>query len=67
MKKMKWSLSVMLCSWVELLSVLGMIWVGASWINTVWTNGYDDGREAADWNALKIMLDIHNSMGQIEA
>ena len=65
MKKMRWSLTTMVCSWIEVLSVLGMIWMGASWVNTAWTNGYDDGKEPADWNAIKIMVDYHNQIDKM--
>lgn len=61
MKKMRWSLTTMICSWLELLSVLMMIWVGISYVDVLINNEFNKSQHS-DWNAFQIMVDFHNKM-----
>lgn len=61
MKKMRWSFTKFICNMVTLLSVLVMIWVSLSYFDILLNNSYHN-RETSDYNALKIMVNIHNKL-----
>lgn len=61
MKKMKWSFTKFICNMVTLVSILMMVWVGLSYIDVLLNNEYYD-RGTSEYNALQLMLDIHNKI-----
>lgn len=61
MKKMKWSFTKFICNMVTLVSILMMVWVGLSYIDVLLNNEYY-GRGTSEYNALQLMLDIHNKI-----
>ena len=61
MKKMKWSFTKFICNMVTLISVLIMVWMSLSYFDILLNNEYYD-RETSDYNALKIMVNIHNKL-----
>lgn len=61
MKKMRWSFTKFICNMVTLVSILMMVWVGLSYIDVLLNNEYYD-RGTSEYNALQLMLDIHNKI-----
>lgn len=62
-KGYKWSLTTLICAWMEVLSVVMMIWIGASWVEVVSKNSNPDS-QICEYNLLQMMvnadLKIHN-------
>ena len=53
---MKWSLTTLICAWMELLSIVMMVWVGASWVEVISKNSHPNPAPISQYNLLQMMV-----------
>ena len=56
MKKYRWSLTTLICSWAELLGYIVMIWAIGSYIEIIFKNLHSV--PVSNWNMLKVMINL---------
>lgn len=64
MKKYRWSLTTLICSWSELVGCLVIVWTILSYGQIV-ANNIKGNYKLSDWNFIKIMIEMDERINKI--